>query len=50
MLAGLYNWFMRQIEGVETRVAVDSLGEADAVVVLGGMVEQVLLATKKWTP
>ncbi len=35
------DWLMRQTEGVETRVVVESLGKADAVVVLGGMTEQV---------
>ncbi len=35
------DWLMRQTEGVETRVAVESLGKADAAVVLGGMTEQV---------
>ena len=35
------DWLIRQIEGVETRVAVESLGQADAVAVLGGVVEQV---------
>lgn len=35
------DWLIRQVEGVDRRVAVESLEQADAVVVLGGMVEQV---------
>ena len=35
------DWLIRQVEGVETRISVDSLQSADAVVVLGGMVKQV---------
>lgn len=35
------DWLMRQIEGVETRVALESLEQADAVVVLGGVLWQV---------
>ena len=35
------DFLIRQIEGVETRVAVDSLDGADAVVVLGGVITQV---------
>lgn len=35
------DWLIRQVEGVETRISVDSLQSADAVAVLGGMVKQV---------
>lgn len=35
------DWLIRQVEGVDRRVAVESLRHAEAVVVLGGMVEQV---------
>lgn len=35
------DWLIRQVEGVDKRIAIESLEQADAVVVLGGMVEQV---------
>jgi len=35
------DWLVRQVEGVETRVALESLEQADAVVVLGGVLWQV---------
>lgn len=35
------DWLIRRVEGVDKRVVIESLEQADAVVVLGGMVEQV---------
>ena len=35
------DWLIRQVEGIDKRVVIESLEQADAVVVLGGMVEQV---------